>query len=447
MKTHPLPIVVASILCLAALVGPAPTLAGEGFGWTKKTVGLTRVNPPKVLLAGSRINVKASGQNQDLQGLAQQLQAQLESGLINADSRFTSDAEHPEIVIEVSVLRDNFSEDWQTRKMTRFAKVGTDEKGKAVYGPVEVQVRFKIVQSEFAISYKVVDQVKHANLDANTITLPFKQDYEEGKDAPERFSLQSTNVQNVVNLMVRRLAPTREVVSVLIPKGSLEGMAKLAEGNLWSRYLEALEGTPAKAKAEDEAYRQYALGTAYEALGYAADDPETTLKYLTKAASYYNQALESNPGEKFFSKPYDSLLTTKSAAAPVDRVKEALADYQRLKQLKEEYERLEVAKSLAATAAAKSLEEPKAAKDSAGAVDNAAILAMVESKLNDDIILTSVSSAPHCELDLSPQGLIQLSKGGASPRLIQRLQELTAKGSRPKSAKPAAGKKPAAPKG
>lgn len=340
--------IAGTFLIVVGLAFPSgPARAGEGFGWNKKTVGLTRVHPPKVLLAGSRLSVKGGSSNPDLQGLAQQLQVQLESALINADPRLTSDAEHPEILIDVSVLHDDFSEEWQTRNETRSARVGTDSKGRPVYGPVPVQVRYKVIQSDFAVAYKVSDVTKKLNLDANAISLPFKKDFEDGVNAPEKFALDSSNVQAAVLRMVQRLAPTREPVSVLLPKGSLEDFAKLAEGRLWNKYLEALEGVPAKAKPEDESYRQYALGTAYEALGYAADDPETTLRYLTQAASYYNQALETNPGEKYFSKPFDSVLTTKSAAAPVERVKEALADYQRLKQMKEQYERIQVAKSLA----------------------------------------------------------------------------------------------------
>jgi hypothetical protein len=436
------PVALAVIAALGFALAPAPAQAGEGFGWTKKTVTLTRVRPPKVLLAGSRLSVKGGSQSPELQSVAQQLQAQLESGLINADNRLTSDPAHPEILIEVTVLHDDYHEEWQTRKESRIAKTGTDAKGKPVFGTVEVQVRYQVVSGDFAVAYKVTDLTKGINLDANSINLPFKGDFAEGQGAPERFSLQSQNVQAVVSRMVQRLAPTRESVSVLIPKGSLEGIANLAEGKLWNKYLEALDGIPPKAKAEDESYRQYALGTAYEALGYSADDPETTLKYLTQAASYYDQALGSNPGEKFFSKPYGSLLGSKSAVAPVDRVKEALTDYQRLKQMKEEYERVQVAKSLpSSSAAGKSISDPQPPKGLSDALSNAAIIEMVHSNLPEDVILKAIDSAQHFNCDVSPRGLIELSKSGVSTRVIQRVQELAAGHKRPQSTRPGGAKK------
>src|SRR5262245_56003929 len=108
----------AAALLLAALV-LAPLSAGaakEGFGFTKKTATLVRVNPPKVFLMGTRINVKAVSQDSTNQALADRIRSQLESELISADSRLAVDSVRPEVQIEVRVLQNDYNEEWQKRR-------------------------------------------------------------------------------------------------------------------------------------------------------------------------------------------------------------------------------------------------------------------------------------------------------------------------------------------
>jgi hypothetical protein len=268
--------------------------------------------------------------------------------------------------------------------------------------------------------------MKGASLDADTVRYELRQDYREGSGAPEKFSLEGSGAESVVNKIVPRLTPTREKIGVLLPKGTLETYVPLGENGLWSKYLEALSGLSANPKPIEESYRQYALGTAYEALGYAADDPDTTLKYLEQAASCYNHAIEANPGEKFFSKPYESLFGGKTAAAPLDRAKQALGDYRRIKEFKESYEKMQVAaKSAAIAEGAKALDRPAGAND---ALDNAAVIQMVQSGLPEDIIMTSINSSPRCNFDVSPKGLVELSQAKVSGSLIHRMQEMASKG-------------------
>jgi hypothetical protein len=82
-----------------------------------------------------------------------------------------------------------------------------------------------------------------------------------------------------------------------------------------------------------------------------------------------------------------------------------------------------------------------------GAVDNDAVIRMARSGLPDDIILKSINSAPRCNFDASPRGLVALAEAKVSPKLIERIQEIAAKGNaapkaKPAPKKPAAGKKP-----
>ncbi len=405
------------------MLAPLPAIAGEGFGmtvFTKKVATLTRVNPPKVYLMGTRIAVKATGQNPQYADVASRIQSQLESELLNNDNRLTSDSSHPQTMIDVAVTQNEYAESWDTRRMTQSRKVGKDSKGKAIYQDYDVDVKFKTVKYHFTSTYKVTDLAQRRNLDSDSVQSNFEKSFQEGNGAPDQGNLENIGVQMVVNRVVTNLTPTRERIGVLLPKGSLENYIRLAEANLWNKYLEALEGLPQKAKAEDEAYRKYAIGTAYEALGYSAETEDTTLKYLEQAADYYNQALESNPQEKFFSQGYDSIVASKKTASPLERVRSALVSYRKLKEFKDHYAETQVAAAAApvdSVPGGKSLAEP-------GAMNNASVIKMVRAGLSEDIILTSINSAAKHSFDVSPDGLVALSESQVNPRIIQRIQEV-----------------------
>jgi hypothetical protein len=405
---------------LAILVVPAN--AKEGFGLLiKKATKLTRVTPPTVFLMGTRITVRVDAVEGD-NGLAQRMQSQLESELLGRDPRLAADANDPQTLVSVTILQNEISERWETRQEVRSKKVGTDAKGKAVYNTYEVSVKYKIVTHGFSVSYRVTDQVKNVSLDADTVQKNYEDDFREGVDAPVGFTLENNAISQVVDAIARRITPTRDEIGVLLPKGRLETIAGLGDAGLWSRYLEALEAMPPSAKQEDEAYRQYALGTAYEALGYAAEDSATTLKYLEQADRYYNEAVVLKPDEKFFSKPYDSFLTDKSAVAPLERVRSALVGYRRIKDFQDNYDAM-LAKATPALEAAKSM--PEEADD--GTLSNAAVIRMVKAGLSEDIILTAIEGAAGHAFDVSPGGLIQLSQAKVDRKIIARLQAISAK--------------------
>lgn len=420
---------VSSVLLLALTVSAVPpAVAKEGFGrLTKKATPLTRVNPPVVFLMGNRFAVQVKANDPAHDALAQRIRSQLESELISRDSRLAVDRDRPEVLIEVDVLQNDLGERWENREMTERYKAGEDEKGKAIYKTRLVNVKFKIVNYSFAAAFKVIDAVRGGSLHADTIPHTFKGSFAEGTGAPEGFNLESTAVNTLVEGLARRITPSREVLSVLLPKGSLEALGNLADAGQWSRYLEALEKMQSFATAADESYRQYALGVAYEAMGYAADEPAMTLRYLEQASVYYGQAIETNPGEKYFSKSYDSLFSDKTAPPPLERVQNAIVSYRRLEDFKNNY----------AAQLSKSAEGAKdAAASDSQTMDNAAVIRMVRAGLEKDIILKAINDAPARKFDTSPQGLIQLAEAKVDKAIILHIQQVASK-------KPAAPKAPA----
>ncbi len=313
-----------------------PALAGEGFGMMKKTANLTRVHPPQVFIPGSRIVIHVTSHSSQHAATAQRLQSQLESQLLGNNPRLKLDASRPETVIDVAVLQSDYSEKWEDRKGYEQYENGKKPNGKPNYATREVTLRFKVVTYNFNSTFKVHDVRNDHSLAAGAINFPYQKDFQDGNGAPNPGSLETTAVESVVNDLTHRLAPMKEVVGVLLPRGTLENAAAFADAGLWSKYQDALDKIRPFANPLDEAYRQYALGVAYEALGYGAEDPDTTLKYLEQASTHYNNAVDTNPKEGYFTKPYESFIFRgNKAAAPIARVQEALSQYQKLKEFAE----------------------------------------------------------------------------------------------------------------
>lgn len=413
--------------------------AKEGFGINKLAVQLSRVRPPEVLITDTRIAVRSSGQGQG-GSFESQLIAALESELIGNDPRLRLEPDHPETLIEIALLDHSIEDRWETRTASRKVRTGTDSKGKPIFSNRLVKVRYQLITQVANVALKVSSLKQDRTLLADTVLWSYDEELKEGHNAPAHSQLESMARAWLAQRIARRLTPTHEQVGVLVPKGSFKELGNLAKSGLWGRYLEALEGRPPFPAARDEAYRQYALGLAYEALGYESEEPSITINYLEQAALHYNSAIAQNPQEKFFTKAYEgtgikdefeaSLVRVfggdptrsaprKRAMAPLERVQTALEQYQQTvdfaQQLEAGFEAAVGAKDLAG--------EPQGGEGEA-VVDNAAIIDMVRAGLDDEIILTTLESAPATRFDTTPQGLIQLAKGQVSSQIIARIQAL-----------------------
>jgi hypothetical protein len=320
--------------------------------------------------------------------------------------------------------------------MVHSVENGKDSKGRTQYRQEQVIVPFKVVGYSFNTAFKVYDIRADKSLVADTIDWRFSKDFQDGNGAPDTASLENSALQTVVGDLTSRLVPTREVVGVLLPRGSLEAAGAFADAGLWSKYHDALDKLPPLKNPVDESYRQYALGVAYEALGYDAEDDDTTLKYLEEASVHYNNAVDANPKESYFTKPYQSVIfSSRAAEAPIARVSAALVQYQRLKQFNDE-----ISPTAVASNGSKDALSRTAATDDA--VTNQSVIDMLRAGLAEDVVLTAIDSAAHTAFDVSPKGLIQLADAKASKRLIQRIQTAAAKRSAETKPKKAPTQKP-----
>ena len=69
------------------------------------------------------------------------------------------------------------------------------------------------------------------------------------------------------------------------------------------RAEETFETAPALRKPDEDAYRLYNIGVAYEAQAYLAEDAKSTMKFLDQAAINYGKAIDAKPAEHYFLEP------------------------------------------------------------------------------------------------------------------------------------------------
>ena len=421
---------------LLILLAAGSAQAKEGFGMMKKLVTLHRINPPEVLITGTRIQAVGKGEGRDRQEIATQIATQLGSELVQHDSRFSLDAQRPQTIVEVTVLNHSYDTTWENREGTRLEPAGKDDKGKMQYRSVDVTLRYQIVNHRFGASYTVQDQSTRKTLFADSLDIAFREDFQDGHNAPTEADRMGAAVQQTVGKIVYQLTPTEEALQVLVPKGSFEELINLAEAGLWSRYSEAVEARPALPNPQEEAYRQYALGVSYEALGYGADSAETTLRYLEQAAQHYNSALSLNPKEDFFSKAYEgSILSAvgrsslnvlrgtsgqepiasgrRQAPAPLQRVQAAMTKYQTL------VSQNEIRSTGTGGVGAKAIGTGTSAPQG---MTNSDVISMIQGGVPEEIVLGAIDKAEECAFDTSPNGLIELAKAKTGKEILKRIQ-------------------------
>ena len=103
--------------------------------------------------------------------------------------------------------------------------------------------------------------------------------------------------------VVRLLVPPRDHSVVVVPKGRLDPMIKLAEKGDWAAYLSAVEHLP-PLPGEDEAYREYALAVGHEGTAYQSPDLEARVRHLHEAITHNLAAAHLKPSETLFVEDY-----------------------------------------------------------------------------------------------------------------------------------------------
>jgi hypothetical protein len=127
---------------------------------------------------------------------------------------------------------------------------------------------------------------------------------------------------------------------------------------------------------------------------------KAALKYLQQASIDYGKALDQQPGEKNFLEPQN-------------RIKAALAHYTDLAQANSKQPET-------ASSASSPGSQPPPADD--GTLTNNDVIAMVKN-LDEANVLDTIQTSPKVQFDLSPQGQIQLARGGVDGKIIIAMKQ------------------------
>jgi hypothetical protein len=269
---------------------------------------------------------------------------------------------------------------------------------------------------------------------------------------PTDAQLKDKLLKDVVSQISARLVNTDEPVEVLLARGNLDEANKQAEAGLWSRYLETLETmTPLPTKEED-AYRLYNIGVAYEALAYAAEDPKAAKKDLENAAINYGKALDGKPDEKYFLTPQNRIETANahykklsdqgtvsaSSGSPGSSGSDSSGNNSTTasKSIKTSGTHSTHASTTTTTASTKTPSattakpaSPKPATAAKGpALTNDQVIALVKANLDEDNIIDTIRTAPNVDFDLSVNGEINLANHGVKGKILTAMKQRARQG-------------------
>lgn len=407
---------VIAVLIVSALAVPA--FAREGFGFKKKAVELARTIPPSSNAGARRVKVTVTSDRGDARDDAQTLSRYVSEAIL-AGAGTLADSGKAEVTIDVSLDRVESHESYDTeteyvRQQTGTKRKWNEKKNKyedePIYSNVPVQKSYKVLTASVTGGYDI--GARNADVASGSIDQQFREKYGDGESSRAPSDVEDELMRNAARAIAANLVPTQDRVSVLVPRSTFEPFIPLAESGSWDRYLTAVEGVPANRNLKDEAFRQYGLAVAKEALGYTTDDRREALELLRKAAAHYELAIQMNGEEELFRKGYVSLLASNAIGVPLARINESLARYEKWT-------------SGGSTRIASRDTEPEAPVPAAPkqGMRNQTVIDLAKAGLSDENIILAIDGAGRTAFDVSPEGLIALAKGGVSKSVIAHMQK------------------------
>jgi len=407
----------------------AMSVQAQNFGAAKTKVTLQRKLPALAHLTGTTFKVRAAGRDTQ-RDLAHNLEALLETELLKDDPHLRSDESNPSTIINCQITEFAHPQPTVT---TRASLALTKNAPKTqsytrITGNLTVAFQAKTATGQALTSDNVTakydEEFDSSGTNSShgvkgTVTDTWKRitggASSEDLNPPTDAELQTKLLADVVRKIAEHLVNTNEVLEVYLAKGKgpIDAGDKQAESGLWPRALETFETAPPLPKPDEDAYRLYDIGVAYEALAYAAEDEKTAMKYLEESAINYGKAIDSKPAEKYFLEPQK-------------RIETAMAHYKELEDQRHQKE-----------AADEEEKHPKAAssaqaKDAnAGAsrtrtppkgMTNSQVVAMVKSGMDDDTIVQAIRASRSANFDLGVPAQQDLGKNGVSTQVLAAMK-------------------------
>lgn len=413
------------LLAVALFVGTALSAEGrEGFGFKKKAVDIMRTIPPATNAGARRVAVHVESERGSDEDDARTLERYLTEHLVNGGGTVAQGGK-PEVELNVAIDRLDSHETWETYTEYERQQTGTKREwneskkkyeDKPVYSNVAVQKQRKVITASLSGTWDVAAKnrdVARGNLDED-----FRREYGDYDNAPAPSEIEDDMLKKVARQIAAQLVPTQERTAILVPRASFEALIPLAESGAWDRYLAAVEAMPANKNPKDEAYRHYALAIAKEAIAYGKENRTEALDLLRAAKSHYETAASLNADEELFRKGYTSLLATSNIGPPLARMTDSVTRY-------DAWSATGGATRVASTQpVAPSPSSPAASTRPSGAgMRNQTVIDLAKAGLSDENIILAIDAAAQTQFDVSPEGLIALSKGGVSKGVIAHMQK------------------------
>lgn len=367
---------------------------GQFRDWKGSTISvdLERRRPPDVYLEGTRICVSVDSVARPGQSLAPALSSMLESELFSQDRRLSPDCTAPRTTVSATIADLETMSAW-----------GEWREVPVLFSKEKKRVRDLSVSGRLTVTYQALDTASERVVDSDVLNTSFAKKYPNGEGAPTLSAVQQAMAKDIVNRIAMRLAETNETVEVWLARGKLKNISqKLGKNKAWARMLEELEIMDPLEKPEDEAYRQYNIAVAYEALAYQAEDLEQSKEFLEKAAIGYGKAIDMNSEEKYF-------------LGPQKRIEAAIVHYDRIAQVQEE----EGPSAPALGSRGVSVGDSPEVKP----LTNQDIVDLHRVGSDDAGLVDLIRDAERVDFDLSAQGRLQLLKNGVSNHVIAAMRD------------------------
>jgi tetratricopeptide (TPR) repeat protein len=412
----------------------------------KTKVNLERKLPALYHLPGNTIRVRVTG-HADETDLINDLQMQLETELLKDNSQLQDDENNPEVTINCQITNYDHPAPIYIKqpavgnqpaavneRITGHLTVSFQAKTREgrVLGSDNVQVNY---DQQFDSSGNNVSHGIMGGLHNSWHRLKGGKGNDDAEDqAPTAPELRSLMLDSAVHRIAENIVNTKETIEVFLAKnkGPIDEGDKAAEAGLWERALETFETAQPLSKHDEDSYRLYDIGVANEALGYAAGDPKSAMKFLQEAAINYGKAIDAKPSEKYF-------------LGPQRRIETAIMHYRKLEQEKNApATALAAAEPLPAPKASPTPAKPVAADvkakpvaahhvstphsgatqsgNSPKALTNAQVIAMVKAGVADETITETVKTAKTVDFDLSSDARRRLEASGVSPAVVSAMK-------------------------
>ncbi len=403
-----------AMACVSAVALAAVPSQGQGFGASKVKVTLQRKLPALVHLPSNTIKLTVSTADED-GTLPFDFQALLETELLKDDPDL-QEMDNAGVQILCQITEYSHPDPTVTKRAApgvSLSGVTATSDFTRITGQLNVSLQVKTSAGGLLISDNIsatYDQefdsagnsASHGVFSSVTGTFGRMKGGGKSEDMnpPTPSELRSRLILDAVQQIAEHLVNSDEKIEVLLAQkaGPLDEGNKAAQAGLWERALETYETASPFPKPEDDAYRLYNVGVAYEALAYGASDEKMTMKYLDQAAINYGKAIDAKPGEKYF-------------VEPQKRIETAISHYKELDQEK----------------ARSAREAANPAPGSPKALTNTQIISMVKSGVDDATIIQTIHGAAAVSFDLSPAGLHDLSSNGVSAGIVTAMKTQAAK--------------------